>query len=147
MRLALELLVLLFFLCPLCTTLGTCRPVTTEKLPFHTCRGQRTVRKLEKKMRKEKQCDKNHRDSHHERWNDRLLELGFEGVHQLFGFGVVERQHTCTGHRSTRVTARPALARVFQWFQSCRYDFEQTLTGASILKNKTKKVYFSNRPQ
>lgn len=36
MRLALELLVL-FLLWLLCTTLGTCRPVTTEKLPFHTC--------------------------------------------------------------------------------------------------------------
>lgn len=33
-------------------------------------------------------------DSHHESWNNRLLELGFKSVHQLFGFGVVERQHT-----------------------------------------------------
>lgn len=97
MRLALELLVLLFFLCPLCTTLGTCRPVTTEKLPFHTCRVQRIDRKLEKKDEKRKSSGtKLLYDSHHERWNDRLLELGFEGVHQLFGFGVVERQHTCT---------------------------------------------------
>lgn len=35
-----ELLVPLFFLWPLWTALGTCRPVTTEKLPFHTCRGE-----------------------------------------------------------------------------------------------------------
>lgn len=33
-------------------------------------------------------------DSHHKSWNNRLLELGFKSVHQLFGFGVVERQHT-----------------------------------------------------
>lgn len=30
--------------------------------------------------------------SHHESWNNWLLELGFEGVHQLFSFSVVERQ-------------------------------------------------------
>lgn len=57
MRLALELLVLLFFLCPLCTTLGTCRPVTTEKLPFHTCRGQRIVVRTFKETKRQKQCD------------------------------------------------------------------------------------------
>lgn len=33
--------------------------------------------------------------AHHEGWNNRLLELCFEGVHQLFGFGVVEGQNTC----------------------------------------------------
>lgn len=32
---------------------------------------------------------------HHEGWYKWLLELGFEGVHQLLGFGVVERQYTC----------------------------------------------------
>lgn len=59
MRLALELLVLLFFLCPLCTTLGTCRPDTTEKLPFHTCRRQRIVgNEKKKKMKRKMQWDK-----------------------------------------------------------------------------------------
>lgn len=32
--------------------------------------------------------------THHESWNNWLLELGFEGMHQLFSFGIVERQHT-----------------------------------------------------
>lgn len=104
MRLALELLVL-FLLWLLCTTLGTCRPVTTEKLPFHTCgehkhhpesahkshspRGRAVVRTPGGRFRQ------NGAFSHHESWNNRLLELGLEGVHQLFGFGVVEGENTC----------------------------------------------------
>lgn len=32
--------------------------------------------------------------SHHESWYNWLLELGFESVHQLLSFGVVERQYT-----------------------------------------------------
>lgn len=77
--------------------LGTCRPVTTEKLPFHTCRGRHSNRQFKKKK------DHGAIDleiivilyvSHHESWYNWLLELGFEGVHQLFSFGIVERQHT-----------------------------------------------------
>lgn len=39
---------------------------------------------------------------HHEGWNNGLLELCFEGVHQLFGFGVVEGENTCGGGRGLR---------------------------------------------
>lgn len=31
--------------------------------------------------------------SHHESGDDRLLELGFEGVHELLGFGVIKGQY------------------------------------------------------
>lgn len=32
--------------------------------------------------------------SHHKSWDDGLLELGLERVHQLLGSGGVKRQHT-----------------------------------------------------
>lgn len=109
MRLALELLVL-FLLWLLCTTLGTCRPVTTEKLPFHTCGEHNDHPESAHKALSSYACSafhvgvvrtpgggsrQNRAFSHHESWNNRLLELCFEGVHQLFGFGVVERENTC----------------------------------------------------
>lgn len=89
----------LFFLWPLCTTLGTCRPVTTEKLPFHTCRGQHMTGSLLKKKKKSaggaKFSDKNRLEfPHHERWDNWLLKLSFKSVHQLLSFGVVKRQNT-----------------------------------------------------
>lgn len=31
--------------------------------------------------------------SHHESWDDWLLELGFEGVHELLGFGIIKGQY------------------------------------------------------
>ena len=113
MRLALELLVPLFFLWPLCTILGTCRPVTTEKLPFHTCRG-RHIKQADLKL----QClvirdtfkGFSRNVSHHESWYDWLLELGFEGVHQLFSFGVVERQNTWGNTSQTHVRLHPAFS-------------------------------------
>lgn len=40
--------------------------------------------------------------AHHEGWNNGLLELCFEGVHQLFGFGVVEGENTCRRGRGLR---------------------------------------------
>lgn len=39
--------------------------------------------------------------SHHESWYNWLLELSFEGVHQLLCFGIVERQNTCTEQTRT----------------------------------------------
>lgn len=118
MRLALELLVL-FLRWLLCTTLGTCRPVTTEKLPFQTC-GERNrhpecctqaplffplhVGSASSNVGKRGMgvSSQSAASPHHEGRNNGLLELCFEGVHQLFGFGVVEGENTCGGGRGLR---------------------------------------------
>lgn len=96
----LELLVALPRFCRQRTELGTCRPVVTWKLPHHTWG---TVMR----NRETQQCSQHShhpplipgpwRRPHRESWQQRLCELGFEGVQQLFGAGVVEGQKAWGG--------------------------------------------------
>ena len=104
MRLALELLVVL----PRCrrqrTELGTCRPVVTWKLPHHTWGTVRAGRRGQTgsagkptlappRFSFPGPLTRPHRES----WEQRLCELGLEGVQQLFGTAIVEGQEAWSG--------------------------------------------------
>lgn len=102
MRLVLELLVALPRFCRQRTALGTCRPVVTWKLPHHTWGEQGTGSLSQESWHLETgpvylfppeptppHCS---RLAHGEGWKQGLCELGLEGVQELFGAGIVERQ-------------------------------------------------------
>lgn len=112
MRLVLELLVALPRFCRQRTALGTCKPVVTWKLPHHTWRGE------DRKTRPGVPAPKDRpgnpppleapllllQQAHSEGWKHRLCELGLEGVQELFGAGIVERQEAWgKGSRETGV--------------------------------------------
>lgn len=113
MRLVLELLVALPRFCRQRTALGTCRPVVTWKLPHHTWRVE--DRKTQPGVTAPKDRPSTPlstgappllllQQAHGEGWKQRLRELGLEGVQELFGAGIVERQEAWgEGSRGTGV--------------------------------------------
>lgn len=98
-----ELLVALPRFCRQRTALGTCRPVVTWKLPHHTWGVE------DRKFSQESQHPKTGpllllQQAHREGWEQRLCELGLEGVQELFGASIVERQEAWgEGSRETGV--------------------------------------------
>lgn len=111
MRLVLELLVALPRFCRQRTALGTCRPVVTWKLPHHTWgewggsdRSHSTQRKAHPLPVRPPLLTPPPsaspyplQQAHREGWKQGLRELGLEGVQELFGAGIVERQEAWDG--------------------------------------------------